>query len=71
MKIVTNDLKDQVSVMDLRDEEYTMLLGAVKAAASDLTVKGIAFVVRYGSDRDTMVNFSNKLEAAHEARISN
>ena len=65
MKLSKDNLNDEV-IIHFKDAEYSMLIGALRAAASDDVRKGIAFVNFYGSERGDVVRLSNAVQNAEE-----
>lgn len=69
MKIVTNEIEDTITIKDLKDHEYSLLIGAVQAAASDVS-DFAAFGTKYGGERGEMVKLFRDLQRAEEKRGS-
>jgi hypothetical protein len=61
MKIMTDELHDEVSILGLKDVEYTIVFNALMAAANDINRK-TDYVVFYGAERDEVVKFFNKIK---------
>ena len=59
MKITPDDPRDEVSIHGLKCIEYTILIGALRAASNDLRAE---YVVFYGAERGDVVSFLNKFE---------
>jgi hypothetical protein len=61
MKITTDGMLDEVSITGLKDEEYTILIGALREAANEIENKRPDYTLVYGADRGAVVQFLNKL----------
>jgi hypothetical protein len=60
MKITTDGMLDEVSITGLKDQEYTILIGALREAAKDIETKSLEYTLFYGADRGAVVQFFNK-----------
>jgi hypothetical protein len=60
MKITTNGMLDEISITGLKDEEYTILVGALREAAKDIATKSPEYIAFYGADRGAVVQFFNR-----------
>jgi len=61
MKITTDGMLDEVSITGLKDEEYTILIRALREAAKDIENRRSDYTLVYGADRGAVMQFFNKL----------
>jgi hypothetical protein len=66
MKLEKDPYKDTVS-LHCRDIEFSMIVGALRAASSDDARKGVEYVNFYGSDKGGVVRLLNEIESQSEA----
>lgn len=57
MKIISDGM--HVSVTGLNDEEYAILIGALREAAKDIETPQLEYTLFYGTDRGAVVRFFN------------
>jgi len=58
MNITTDGMRDEVSITGLKDEEYTILIGALREAAKDIENRRPDYTLVYARIEARLCSFS-------------